>query len=92
MCTTSNENILCFLKKTDDLKNIVVVAVNLDPYHTHSAWVSIPLNKIELPKDSCYEVQDLITKDKFYWYGQHNYIELNPFVVPAHIFKIGASK
>src|SRR5262249_57616309 len=34
-----NPEIVCFGKRTEDLNNIIVVAVNLDPHQTQSGWV-----------------------------------------------------
>ena len=34
---TDNEQIICYAKSTPDQSNLIVVVVNLDPYHTQSA-------------------------------------------------------
>ena len=34
---------ICYGKTTPDLSNIIVVVVNLDPYHTQSGWVRLPI-------------------------------------------------
>ena len=35
-----------------------------------------------------YQVHDLITEQRFQWHGEHNYVELNPNVMPAHVFRV----
>ncbi len=41
-----NDQIIVYSKMTDDLLNIIVVVVNLDPYRTQSAWVDLPLDGV----------------------------------------------
>ncbi len=38
-----NEHLICYAKATEDLDNVVVSVVNLDPYHTQSGWVELDL-------------------------------------------------
>jgi starch synthase (maltosyl-transferring) len=35
-----------------------------------------------------YQVHDLLTDARYIWRGERNYVELNPAVQPAHIFRI----
>lgn len=83
-----NEALIAYCKATDDLNNIIVVVVNLDPYHTHSGWVKFPLRKFGMDAHTPYQVHDLIGGAYFLWSGEHNYVELNPGVMPVHIFKL----
>jgi starch synthase (maltosyl-transferring) len=83
---TDNEQVICYSKHTDDQKNIIIVAVNLDPYHTHSAWVKIQLKDIGLDTEKPYQVHDLLDDSRYLWSGQRNFVQLNPLHVPAHIF------
>lgn len=80
-----NELLLFYSKKTEDLSNIILVAVNLDPHHRQSGWVRLPLNEFGLDPGQPYLVHDLLSDDKYIWKGESNYIELNPFIMPAHI-------
>ena len=41
---TDNEQLLFYGKTTPDLANIILVVVNLDPHHTQSGWVRVPLD------------------------------------------------
>jgi hypothetical protein len=36
---------LCYSKQTEDLDNVIVVVVNLDPHHSQAGWVELPLPK-----------------------------------------------
>ena len=81
-----NDQILVYSKTTDDLLNIIVVAVNLDPYRTQSAWVDLPLDLFHLDPRQPYQMHDLLTDARYVWRGPRNYVELNPQRLPAHIF------
>src|SRR5205823_4025427 len=82
----SNEQMLCYSKTTADLGNVIVVVVNLDPYHTQSGWVELPLDRLGLDWNQPYQLHDLLGEARYLWQGPRNYVELNPHVVPAHVF------
>lgn len=83
-----NEYLLFYGKATDDLENIILVVVNLDPFHTQSGWVTVPIDEFGIYPDQPYLVHDLLSQDKYIWHGERNYVELNPHVTPAHIFRL----
>ncbi len=83
-----NPLLLFYSKHTDDCSNIILVAVNLDPYNTQIGWVDLPLDEFKIRWDEPYIVHDLLTDERYTWFGGHNYIELNPHKMPAHIFKV----
>ena len=35
-----------------------------------------------------YQVHDLLSDARFLWHGRRNYVELNPEIVPAHVFQV----
>ena len=43
-----NPEIICFSKQTEDLKNVIVAVVNLDPHHTQSGWVELAMEELGL--------------------------------------------
>jgi len=83
-----NDQLICFSKKTDDRTNIILVVVNLDPHHTHAGWLEISLKCLGLEPDQPFQVHDLLGDARFLWHGSRNYVEINPHVVPAHVFRI----
>ncbi|MGB5420907.1 MAG: alpha-1,4-glucan--maltose-1-phosphate maltosyltransferase [Desulfobacterales bacterium] len=83
-----NEQLISFGKYTEDRSNIVLVVANLDPHHTHSGWVDIALGELQLEPQLPFQVHDLLSDARYLWHGGRNYIELNPQVMPAHIFRI----
>ena len=86
--TIDREEIICFSKYTDDLDNIVLVAVNLDPHHTHAGWLRLPMDELGLDAKQPFQAHDLISDARYLWQAEGNYLELNPQVMPAHIFRI----
>ena len=83
-----NEQIICYSKQSSDGTNVVVVAVNLDPHHVQSGWLSLNLEAVGFGAVSSYQAHDLLTGARFLWQGMSNYIELDPRSSPAHIFRL----
>jgi starch synthase (maltosyl-transferring) len=83
-----NEQMICYTKHTDDLGNIIVVVVNLDPHHVQSGWVKIPLEPLRLGAADSYQAHDLLTGARFLWQGARNYVQLDPKNGPAHILRL----
>jgi starch synthase (maltosyl-transferring) len=86
-----NNQLIVYSKTTGDRSNIIVVVVNLDPHHTQSGWVDLPVESFQLDPHQLYQVHDLLTDARYFWHGTHNYVELNPQLMPAHIFRIRAA-
>jgi starch synthase (maltosyl-transferring) len=83
-----NDTLLFYGKATDDLSNILFMVVNLDPFHTQSGWVRVPIKELGIDPNQSYLVHDLLSDDKYIWQGERNYVELNPQVLPANIFRV----
>ena len=83
-----NDSLLFYGKATDDLSNIILVVVNLDPFHTQSGWVKVPLNSLALDSTQPYLVQDLLSDGTYIWQGERNFVEINPRILPASIFRV----
>lgn len=83
-----NGQLICYSKQTEDLSDFILVIVNLDPHHVHAGWVELPLASLGLDSRQPYQVHDLLTGARYLWTGSRNYVEVNPRVVPAHIFRL----
>jgi len=83
-----NEQLICYSKGTEDLSNVILVVVNLDPRYPQSGWVELDLEVMGLDPHQPYQVHDLLTDTRYLWEGRRNYVELNPQVVPAHVFRL----
>jgi len=85
---TTSDQIICYVKTDPMTNNKLIVAVNLDFWNTHSASVRIPEALLGITPGSPYRVQDLLSGDEYHWQGEWQYVELNPYLMPAHIFRI----
>ena len=85
---SDNDAILCYGKLTQARDNIIVVVVNLDPFHKQNSFVHLPIDQFALAEDETYQVHDLLSDVRYVWHGSHNYVELDPELQPAHIFRI----
>jgi starch synthase (maltosyl-transferring) len=83
-----NEQLICYSKHTEDLSDFVLVIVNLDPHHVHSGWVELPLAELALDPEQPYQVHDLLSGARYLWTGSRNYVEVDPRIVPAHVFRL----
>jgi starch synthase (maltosyl-transferring) len=68
--------------------NVILTVVNMHPTAPHDGWVHIPFSDLGLRPGQPYLVHDLLGDARYTWQGEWNYIQLNPAVVPAHIFRI----
>jgi len=84
--SADNDQIIVYSKMTDDLLNIIVAVVNLDPFRTQSAWIDLPLDEFHLDPRQPYQMHDLLTDARYVWRGPHNWVELSPLRLPAHVF------
>ena len=62
-----NEQIIAYSKASDDLLNIIVTVVNLDPYRTQAGMVDLPLDVFHLDPGQPYQMHDLLTDAKYMW-------------------------
>lgn len=85
---TDNENIIAYYKATSDLSNIILVVVNLDPYHQQESTVFVPYTHLGIGNDENYTMMDLLGGQTFIWKGRNNYVKLNPNLEPVHIFQV----
>jgi starch synthase (maltosyl-transferring) len=86
--TVDNDQLIAYSKQSADGANIILTVVNLDPYHTHTGWLELPLDTLGLEPHQPYQVHDLLTDAHYLWHGPRNFVELNPHSVPAHIFQV----
>ncbi len=83
-----NDQILCYVKTTPALDNILLIAVSLDPWQGQGTWIDVPVESLGLREDESYQVHDLLTDERFPWRGRRNYLALDPQTRPAHVFRV----
>ena len=81
-----NEQIIAYSKHSPDLSNIVLVVISLDPLNTQAGWVELPLGDWGL--SGPVQVHDQIRDIRYIWSEGFNYVELNPYAMPVHVFRI----
>ncbi len=84
----SNDQLLCFSKRSPDGSNLIVTVINLDPNSTQAGFVDLPLDRFEVEEYRPFVVRDLLTGASYTWAGRRNYVELNPFRAVAHILQL----
>lgn len=85
--TAENDHILFYLKASPDQTDLLLIAVNLDPFHTQEAVVWVPPDAIGVQPGEGYDVEDLLTGARYRW-GERNFVRLAPEGPPAHILRV----
>jgi len=83
-----NDAIICYGRMTAARENIIVVVVNLDPHRKQHSFVELPIEQFGSMEGDAYEVHDLLSDARYIWHGRRNYVELDPEIQPAHIFRV----
>lgn len=92
---SSSDNILYFIKATPHPTqperfgdNVVLVAINLDPFVAHDSSLELPLWQFGLPDDGTLEADDLVRGNRFVLRGKMHQIRLDPFDTPYAIWRL----
>ncbi len=83
-----NDQLLVYSKSTPNLDNVLLMVINLDPNYIQSGWVDLPIEELGIDPRLPYQIHDLVSDVRYMWNGVRNYVELNPAVMPIHIFRI----
>jgi starch synthase (maltosyl-transferring) len=89
---TDNEQLICYSKRSVDRTNLLVMVVNLDPRNMQSGFVTLDLAKLSMAADAAYEVEDLLTGERYQWHGARNYVALHPETLPGHVLRVSLAK
>lgn len=85
-----DDNILYFGKRARRDGDIILVAVNLDPFQAHEAGIEVPLWEFGLPDHASIAVEDLMHGQRFRWHGKSQSIRLDPRELPFSIWRLSA--
>lgn len=83
-----NPQILFYSKMTPAKDNILLGVVSLDPWNPQTGFLQMPLELFGFHETDSYQVEDLLTGDRFLWTGNRNFVALDPHHRPAHIFRL----
>jgi starch synthase (maltosyl-transferring) len=88
LCAIENQSLIAYLKVTDDLTNIFLVIVTLDPNGNQSGYVQLPKEKLKLADKINVKLHDVVTEERYTWTQEWNFVEINPNKMPFHLFKL----
>ncbi|HEY0708720.1 MAG TPA: alpha-1,4-glucan--maltose-1-phosphate maltosyltransferase [Polyangia bacterium] len=83
-----NDLLIAYSKRSADGENLIVTVVNLDGRHRQAGWLELDANALGLTADETVQAHDLLTDARYLWGGRRVYVELDPDVMPAHIFRL----
>jgi starch synthase (maltosyl-transferring) len=83
---TDNPAHVAYSKRAGD--DVVLVVVNLDPHHVQSGFVHLDLAELGLQDGVNFRVEDRLTGDVHPWRGSSNFVMLDPYRQPAHVFTL----
>ncbi len=85
---SNNEHVLFYGKMTPDQTNILLFAVNMDPYQAQEARLTIPLEEFGIRETDTYHLHELIQDYQHDVVGPEYIIRLDPQKEPAALFKM----
>ncbi|HET7882083.1 MAG TPA: alpha-1,4-glucan--maltose-1-phosphate maltosyltransferase [Acetobacteraceae bacterium] len=83
-----NEQVLLYGKRTPGARDMILVAVSLDPHAPQEAAIEVPLWEWGLPDDAALAATDLMRGNGFVWNGKQQRIRLDPADLPFAIWRI----
>ena len=89
-----NEQVLFFTKTLsaahDDsiVEDIVLVAINLDPFNVQESYAEFPLYAWGYADDAEFAVEDLVSGNRWVARGKHQTLRLDPGVLPFLVWRI----
>ncbi len=85
-----NPQLIAYSKVCEDSTDKILVVANLDPHNRQAGWVNLDVDAFHLGTEESFQVHDLLTDARYVWHGSRNFVELNPAVLPAHVFRVQA--
>jgi starch synthase (maltosyl-transferring) len=85
-------HVLFYGKMTPGRDNVVLAAVNLDPFAAHEATLHLPLGEIGIADDETYELEELLTDGRRLARGPRHAVVLDPHISPVHIYRVNRWK
>ncbi len=85
---SDNEQVLCYGKRVPGGREIVLMAVSLDPHGVQESAIEVPLWQFGLPDEAAVLVTDLMQDEAFVWHGKYQRVRLDPAVRPFAIWRV----
>ncbi|MCA1824889.1 MAG: alpha-1,4-glucan--maltose-1-phosphate maltosyltransferase, partial [Frankia sp.] len=84
---TEDDAVIAFSKR-DTSGDTVLVVVNMDPHNVRETTVHLNMPAVGADWHETLELHDEVDDSTYYWHGPHNYVRLDPFQHPAHVFSV----
>jgi starch synthase (maltosyl-transferring) len=85
---TDNPEIICYSKHSVDGADVLLMVVNLDPFHMQHGFIQLPLSAWGIPPYATVNVRDLLSGERYSWRGEWNYVRLDPQARVAHVLHV----
>ncbi|UCF21554.1 MAG: alpha-1,4-glucan--maltose-1-phosphate maltosyltransferase [Gemmatimonadota bacterium] len=83
---SENDQILFYRKSAPG--NELLIVVNMDPHQQQESTIHVPIAELGIGSDQTYEVEDLLTGERYTWRGSPNYVRLSPVERVGHILRL----
>jgi len=83
-----SDQVLLYGKRTPTGRDMILVAVSLDPHGVQEAAIEIPLWEWGLPDHESLWATDLVRGHTFTWTGKQQRIRLDPADLPFAIWQV----
>jgi starch synthase (maltosyl-transferring) len=87
-CGMENNQLIAFVKATDDLSNIILTVITIDQHTPQAGFVGLPKGLLKLGDKINVKLHDLMTDEHYTWTQEWNYVNLNPHKMPFHLFRL----
>jgi starch synthase (maltosyl-transferring) len=85
---SENPQVIVYSKVSDDGDDVMLMVVSLDPYHSQQATLGLDLGAIGLPWDRPFVADDLLSGERYDWFGPNPYVKLEPWARVAHVLHL----
>jgi starch synthase (maltosyl-transferring) len=68
----------------------ILVVVNTDHWNVQDTMIHLDLAALGLADATAFDAHDLLNGGTYHWTGAHQYVRLNPWQSPAHVFALRA--
>ena len=83
-----NDALLWYSKRGAAPDETLLVVVNLDPHRAQETMAEVPLDLLGLDDGSSFEVEDLLSAERYTWSGRRTYLRLDPAERVGQIFRL----
>jgi starch synthase (maltosyl-transferring) len=86
-----DDQVLLYGKRLPNQMEMILVAVNLDPFHARDVTIEVPVWEWQQPDNAIMKVRDLMRDTMITWHGKLQRLRLDPAELPFAIWRITPS-